>query len=217
MTTQTADKAKTNGNAEGARIEIPKPAIASLQIEVEGISPLICHRWSDKAKKMMLDKQMKKAGTGREAKDPERDFRESLYVLDPDQEEAWYQNGTEPDGFGFPAVAFKAAAIRAGKQVGLVMADLRTWFHVNGELVPIVGSPTPREDMVRVQQTSDIRYRGEFQNWSAVVPVELDESKLSIEQLVSLFEGAGFGVGVGEHRPERNGQNGRFRVSGVSS
>lgn len=197
--------ATTNGSSsERTELRIPKPSIISLVVEVRGISPLICHRWSEKAKKQMLDKQMKKAAKSKEAKNPERDYEDSLYR-------------TEDGGYGFPSVAFKAAAIRAGKQLGLVMADLRTWFHVSGELVPIVGEPRPREDMVRVQQTSDIRYRGEFPEWSAGIPVELDETKLSVEQLVSLFTGAGFGVGVGEWRPERNGQYGRFEVTGVRS
>jgi len=191
--------------AAGPRVvSIPRPNIINVGIRVRGTAPLITNRWSDKAKKEMLDKQMKKAGTGREAKDPERDYEESLYKL--------------PDGkFGFPSVAFKAAAIRAGKQLGLVMADLRTWFHVRGDMVEIEGTPQPREDMVRIQQTTDIRYRGEFPEWEALVPIELDETKMSVEQLVSLFAGAGFGVGVGEWRPEKNGQFGRFEVVEVVS
>lgn len=191
-------------NGSGSVLEIPRPSILHVGVEVEGISPLICHRWSDKARKQMLDKQMKKATKGHDAKDPQKDYEESLYLLDG-------------GGYGFPSVAFKAAAIRAGKQVGLVMADLRTHFHVRGELVPIKGEPEMREDMVRIQQTSDIRYRGQFPEWSATIPVELDETKLSVEQLVSLFAGAGFGVGVGEWRPEKNGQFGRFSVTGVSA
>ncbi len=194
----------STSNGSGT-ITIPKPNILRVNINVEGISPLICHRWSDKAKKQMLDKQMKKASKSREAKDPEQDYRDSLYRL-PDE-----------DGYGFPAVAFKAAAVRAAKQVGLPMTDVRTWFHVVGELVKIEGEPEMREDMVRIQQTTDIRYRGQFPEWTAKVPIDLDESKLSIEQLVSLFAGAGFGVGVGEWRPEKDGQYGRFEVREVQT
>ncbi len=202
MTTKT--KSQTNGSApqEGPQsLELPAPKIVSVNIHVEGVSSLICHRWTEKAKKQILDKHMKKAQKGHEVKNPQQDYEDSLYRTE--------------DGYGFPAVAFKAAAIRAGKQLGLVMADLRTWFHVSGELVEINGEPRMREDMVRVQQTTDIRYRGEFPEWSAAIPVLLDESKLSVEQLVNLFTGAGFGVGVGEWRPEKNGDKGRFRVTKV--
>lgn len=213
----TKTKAPTNGSDPAVgTLAIPKPSIVTVNVKVRGTSPLICHKWSDKAKKAMLDKQMKKASKGREAKDPERDYRDSLYVFDPDEAEAWHEGGKLPaSGFGFPSVAFKAAAVRAGKQVGLTMTDLRCWFHVNGELVVIDGEPHMREDAVRVQQTSDIRYRGEFGEWSATIPIQLDESKLSVEQLVNLFAGAGFGVGIGEWRPERNGQYGRFVVESI--
>ena len=79
-------------------VEIPELKIKTMTIGIVGDSPLICHAWSAKAKKQMLDKQMRIAKPGREAKDPERDYRESLYP--------------HPDGgFGFPAVAFKNAAV----------------------------------------------------------------------------------------------------------
>lgn len=195
---------KNGSKASEETIEIVRPRITRLRIAIRGTSPLICHRWTEKAKKEMLDKHMNKPQKAKEAKDPERDFEGSLYRLE------------DGSGYGFPAVAFKSAAVRAGKQVGLVMVDLRTWFHVRGELVRIDGEPRPREDMVRLNGTKpDIRYRGEFPEWSTTVEVEVNESKLSVDQLVSLFDGAGFGVGVGEWRPERDGQYGRFEVTGV--
>lgn len=104
-------------------ITIPQPAIAKLRVHIHGTAPLICHRWSEKAKKQMLDKQMKKATKAKEAKDPERDFRDSLYVM-------------EDGGYGFPAVAFKAAVVRAGTYADMHMTFLRGVMHVSGELVP---------------------------------------------------------------------------------
>ncbi|MGI4943444.1 MAG: hypothetical protein ACRYHQ_23240, partial [Janthinobacterium lividum] len=57
---------------EPAPIQIPSLRIDLIHIRLIGDSPLICHAWSDKAKKMMLDKQMKRAKPGREAKSPEQ-------------------------------------------------------------------------------------------------------------------------------------------------
>jgi len=189
----------------GEVITLAPPRVESLTIEVVGTSPLICHRWSDSMREQIRAKQTKAASRGREAKDPDRDFRESLYV--------------HPDGgFGFPAVAFKAAAVRAGTYADMKMTFLRGAFHVQGELVPIVGDPERREDMVRLQgSTADIRYRGQFPVWSAQVPVLLNVAALSIEQLANLFVIAGFAVGVGDWRPERNGQYGRFEVAGIQA
>jgi hypothetical protein len=173
-----------------------------MSITLIGDSPLICHAWSDKAKKMMLDKQMKRAVTTKEAKDPEQDFRDSLYRM--------------PGGkFGFPSVAFKAAAVSACRFTdGVKMTAARGAFHIYGEMVEIHGEPTPREDMVRVGMgVADLRYRGEFKTWRATVVMRFNEAALSPEQIVNLFNTAGFGVGVGEWRPERDGSYGMFHVA----
>ena len=44
-----------------------------------GDSPLIVHNWSEKAKKQILDKQMKNATSGRDVRDPEQEFFDSLF------------------------------------------------------------------------------------------------------------------------------------------
>lgn len=183
-------------------ITLPKFDLRVVHIKLIGDSPLICHAWSAKAKKQMLDKQMKKAKPGREAKDPEADYKESLYHL--------------PGGkHGFPAIAFKAAAVGACRFVeGVKMTEARGAFHIDQEMIQIDGKPSPREDMVRIGLgTADIRYRGEFKEWSAILPVKFNAGSISAEQIVNLFNVAGFGVGVGEWRPERDGQFGRFHVA----
>lgn len=199
MATKTTEK--TDEKVEF--IQIPPLNIRVANLKLIGDSPLIVHNWSEKSKKEMLDKQMKKATQGKAAKDPQKDFEDSLYE--------------HPEGgFGFPAVAFKNAAVTACTSLNKAITKVaaRQAFHVRGELVKIDGDlPTPREDMVRVGMgTADIRYRGEFRAWSATLSIEYNPHALSLEQIVNLFNHAGFGVGVGEWRPEKNGQYGRFRV-----
>lgn len=192
---------KTDEKQTAVEIALPQIEIHRMKILV-GDSPLIVHKWSEKAKKEMLDKQMKVAKTGKAAKDPERDFKESLY-LHPD------------GGYGFPSIAFKSAAVSACRFTdGTKMTVARGAFHVEGEFIKILGDkPVMREDMVRVGMgTADLRYRGEFKKWSADIPVSYNRHALSAEQIVNLFNLAGFGVGVGEWRPEKNGMNGRFHV-----
>lgn len=186
-------------------VEIPKPEIREVEIAVRGTNSLIMHRWSEKAKKQMLDKQQKKASKGKTVKNPEHDYQESLYKFS--------------DGrYYFPAVAFKSAAVRAAKQCEIAMTDARVFFHVNGlngerDKVEIKGEPRMREDIVRLQKGgADLRYRGEFLEWEATFLVRYNARAISEEQIYNLFQIAGFSVGIGEWRPERNGQNGTFEL-----
>ncbi len=184
-------------------IELKKINIQYSTIELVGDSPLIVHAWSEKVKKGMLDKQMKKAKGAQQAKDPQRDYEESFYRL--------------PDGTpGFPAIGFKAAAVSAAGRFaeGMKMTEVRGSFHIPCELVEIEGDPNMREDMVRVGMgTADIRYRPEFKVWRTKLPIRYNADAISLEQIVNLFNQAGFGVGVGEWRPEKKGSYGMFHVA----
>jgi len=182
-------------------INLERPDIRIAEIEITGTASLICHKWSEKAKKEMLDKQMKKAKSGREARNPEQDYKDSLYVL---------ENGE----YGFPSIAFKAAIVRAGTYADMKMTYLRGAFHINDEFVKIDGTPTMREDMVRVGMgTADLRYRGEFKSWKATLPILYNAKAISLEQISNLIMIAGFSVGVGEWRPEKDGQHGTFMLA----
>jgi hypothetical protein len=191
-------------------IELPALNIQRTRITLVGDSPLVCHKWADKAKQMMLDKQMKRAKGAKSAKDPEQDFWDSLYILK-------YDAGRDVAKmvFGFPAVAFKTAAVDACSHIdGVTKVEARGAFHVVGEHVVITGTPTPREDMVRIGMgTADIRYRGEFREWSAVLDFRYNANVLSVEQVVNLLNTAGFAIGVGEWRPQKDGSMGMFHVA----
>lgn len=182
-------------------ITLPALNIQYLKLRLRGDSPLICHAWSEKAKRQMLDKQMKKAKQAQTAKDPEADYQESLYK--------------HPDGgYGFPSVAFKAAAVDACSSIaGVTKVEARGAFHIIGDMLKIEGEPSPREDMVRVGMgAADIRYRGEFREWSVEITLRYNANVLSPEQIANLFNTAGFAVGVGEWRPQRDGSFGMFHV-----
>jgi hypothetical protein len=198
---------------------LPKLKLAELEIPIMGDTELIVHAWSYKAKKEMLDKQMGNASAGREKKDPVRDFEDSLYRI-------------EGGGYGFPSVGFKNAAVTACTSLaGMTKVAARQAFFVLSEqgwtvrafdgekmrqdLVRIEGSePEMREDMVRVGMgTADLRYRASFWPWSAIVRVRFNANVLSAAQIVNLFNTAGFAVGIGEWRMEKDGQSGSFHVA----
>ena len=208
--------AKTTVNEESMmNVEIPAIRVDTFTVKLIGDSPLITHAWSEKAKKMMLDKQMKKAGTGKEAKDPWADFCDSLYWLS-DRPKNPKEEDIAKATFGFPVTAFKAAAIDAGYQQGILAkkTTARGAFHIVGEFATIEGKPDMREDMVRIGNgVADIRYRGEFKEWSTSLTIRYNPMAMSAEQIINLFNIGGFSNGVGEWRPSKDGSYGTFHVA----
>ena len=215
-------KAKAN---ETVSVEIPQLKMETAVIHVVGDTPLIVHKWSEKAKKEIRDKQMKKASTKKEAKDPVADFIDTLYWLDGEPEEKT-QEGFEKAlaagaRFGFPATGFKQCAIMGAYRLG---ADIKTTVAKAAIIIPceyieIKGKAvTMREDMVKVggiSKVADIRYRAQIEEWEADIPVKYVSSVLSLEQVINLFNLGGFACGVGEWRNEKNGVFGSFHVAGV--
>lgn len=196
----TKSKAKA-GDEAGSQVTIPPLQIEEFSVTIVGDAELVCHKWSEKAIKMMEDKHARKPKADyRPVRKPRQEFLDSLYP--------------HPDGgWGFPAIAFKKAAVRAAKGTELAMVDARVCFHVMGDLIKIKGKPIMREDMVRVGRGSaDIRYRGTFKEWSCKLRIRYDASLISASQLINLINKAGFGVGVGEYRPEKDGSWGLYHV-----
>ena len=77
--------------------------------------------------------------------------------------------------------------------------------------------PSMREDMVRVGMGSaDIRYRGQFDNWSINLNISYNvNGQYSIEQILNIINAGGYACGIGEWRPEKDGQYGMFHVEPV--
>lgn len=182
------------------------------EIEIRGTAPLIVHRWSEKARRMMLDAQQGKKNP-KQAKNPQEDFETSMYRF-------------EDGGHGFPIMAFKSATVKGGARLfgkAVKMTELRQLctFLPDGlgtdgtQLARIVGDePIMREDMVRVGMgTADIRYRAEYREWGAVLRIEYVPSVIDLSSVVALVDAGGTN-GVGEWRPEKSGSYGTFEVVG---
>lgn len=210
----------------GDLVEIRPIDIRKVSIRIVGDTPLIMHAWSEKAKREMLEKQMKVTKTkAREAKNPVEDFIRSMYWLTEmpeDMTEAGFEKAIASGArFGFPVTAFKQAAISAAYRMGWTKdkMSMRGAFFIDGDanqMLEIKGNtPVMREDMVKVGMgTADIRYRGEFRNWYADMVISYNANgQYTIEQIINVINAGGYVCGVGEWRPERDGQYGMFRVA----
>jgi len=192
------------------QIDLKDFNIRRVIIEIVGTSPLITHKFSEKARKMMEDKQQGKSKTSKhEIRIPEEDYENAKHK--------------SPQGWdGFPAAGFKAAMIRGAKAIGLIMKDTQTSLFIEADcmetqLVRINGKSRMRTDMVRVGNGSaDVRYRPEYLEWSAALTVEYNEGIVSVEQIHQMIQAAGYGCGIGEMRPERTKFGfGRFKIKGT--
>ena len=175
--------------------------LETLSVTEKGTAPLICHRFSERAQEQIEGKQQGAAKRGKAPRDPDAEMSDSCYRL--------------PDGqFGFPGIAFKQAIVRAAKAAGIAMTDARGAFQISGDLLPLrAGDPQLRADRVVIgKQTTTIAYRPQFWPWEIDLEILYNVRSITAEQLINLLELAGFGVGVGDWRPECNGQFGRFQV-----
>jgi hypothetical protein len=200
--------------AQTATINLQRIERQTAYIDIIGTSPLIVHRWTEKAKQMMLDAQQGRK-VPKQPKDPIADYEGSMYKL--------------PDGsHGFPTLGFKAATVTgAGRTYGksVKMTELRIALSfitdgigVGGEqLTRITGEPMMREDMVRVGMgTADLRYRAQYSDWSARLTIRYMPHLIDIDTVTALVDAGGIN-GVGEWRPERDGISGTYEVSGASA
>lgn len=206
-------------------IEIRPIEIKKVTVRVVGDTPLIMHAWSEKAKRMMLEAQMGIAkGKKKDVKNPADDFIRSMYWLTQMPEDGTMESFEEAIAngarFGFPVTAFKQAAISAAYRMGWAKdkMSMRGAFYIdsdeNGMIEIHSDTPEMREDMVKVGMgTADIRYRGEFKNWYADLTISYNANgQYSLENIVNIINAGGYVCGVGEWRPERDGQNGMFHV-----
>lgn len=215
-------------------VEIKPRDMKLIPIKIVGDTPLIVHAWSVKAKTMMLENQMKATKTkAKSIRNPFDEFIQSMYWLTevpestPEAFESAIKNGAR---FGFPLTGIKQGANSAAYRQGWVknQMELRGSYFLKpahdlagfGDMAEIISptAPVMREDMVRIGNGSaDLRYRGEFRNWSMEFIMEYNASgNMTIEQILNCIDAGGLVCGLGEWRPEKDGDFGRYHLEVVN-
>ena len=191
-------------------VEVVMPKIKNVDIPIQGITPLLCNRMSERSIMQMENKQQKKGNAAKEARDPEKEFQESAYLLDD----------TKPldsqERYGFPAISFKSAAVAACRHVdGIPMTKARGMFNVMSEMLPLHFSEVKmRSDRVVLETgVASIAYRAEFHGWTIELPISYNSEAYSLDQICTLLAVAGFAVGVGSWRPDKSGVHGQFEIA----
>ena len=170
---------------------------------------MLVNKFSEKSKREMLEKQTKKAKGAKEARDPMAEIEAATYRL-PNKK------------FGIPASGLKNCEVSACKFIdGVPMTRAKGAFFVMEDADGLVELKTDSgleidERMVAIgpfgKKTKMSRFRPRFDDWSVTFKVLYDPDLLSAEQLLNLYERAGFSVGLCEYRPEKSGSMGMFHV-----
>ena len=189
------------------QITIPQIKIKTAKLTLIGNTWLMTQPFAEKARREIEGKQQKKPKGARAARNPQKEY-----------EAAFYRIPGKKNIYGIPAAGIKKCAVRACSFVdGIFMTTARGAFHVvegPGGLVPIKNSPPVYDarPVVLKSGVKDMRYRPRFEKWSVTFDVQYNENVISLEQLVNLYNNAGFSVGLCELRPERGGSYGMFHV-----
>lgn len=157
----------------------------------------------------MLEKHTKKAKGAKEARDPQAEVEAALYRL--------------PNGkYGIPASGIKNCAVSACRFIeGVSMTTAKGAFFVLEDSDGLVELKTKHkhvvdERMVAIGKFGNkvkmVRFRPRFDEWSVNFRVVFDPDTISAEQLLNLYERAGFSIGLCEYRPEKSGNLGMFSV-----
>ena len=199
-----------------------KTKFSGFKTWIVGDTPIITHAWSEKAKREMLQKQVKATKAGKEARDPQSDFVSSLYEMG--------------DGvYGFPATGVKNCILSAAhKDKGIARTGVMSALWINAEMVrvrpalagavcdmPLIrihgSAPEMREDMVKIgaglNKTANLAYRAQFTIWAMRITGRFNPAVVSEEALAFLIAESGFSAGLGEWRNERKGMFGAFHLA----
>jgi hypothetical protein len=207
----------------GKTVTISPPKFHTAQIHIQGISPFVQLKFSQKTIDGIREKQ-EQGSTARSKRTREaRDFNDDFVNAQHRSTEGWA---------GIPASAFRQAAIDVCRMTGAKMTFAKMSVFVNADgfdategtpLVRIIGGePEPNVSHVRnATGVVDLRARAMWREWGAVVSVTFDADQFTIDDVVNLFSRAGVQVGVGEGRPFSKNSSGMgwgmFQVTDVKS
>lgn len=193
MTTKAKKKASKKASTE-KQIHIPQIQWKREKVCIEGLTPLLMHKFSEKARKEIEDKQTGKATSKKAPRDPEMETEEAIHRA--------------IDGWpSIPAASFKHAMVRAGDMCdGLAMVKLSRLIFITAppdQLIRVYGSYVMHEGVVRLKKggSSIPRYRPIFAEWGCEFFVDYVSNELTDEQVFHLAHIAFELGGLGDGRP----------------
>lgn len=184
-----------------------RTSLLQLPVRIHGETPLLMHRWSQKALLQMLGK-MVGIDLPRQPKDLTDDFNES-----------WYRNTN--DVLAIPCRIIKASIIAGAVSTGKVVTkvDLKRNLRVLGYTTPIhLAKDTEMVMDIAIVRTSgqnkapDVRARAVIPpGWYCDIVMQFPKT-LSVDKVICAIAAAGSTIGLCDFRPEKGGDFGCFDI-----
>lgn len=247
MSVKTKNKSKNGANdqedapeAVGRLLDIPAFRLEVVRLRVVGMSPLLVHAFSAKARRDILERDRRtsnKAARREPRGSAESEVWPALYHVETYPAEQEYPGDDEvrrilgsheafEGRFGFPSRAIKNSVVDSAriteypmtliKQSIFVYSVAREGRQHEDLMILDAEEIRIREDFARINgRTATVRFRPEFHDWSTEIEVKWPAYTMAIEQVIAMLNLAGETVGLGDWRPEKLGVHGRFRVEGM--
>jgi hypothetical protein len=176
-----------------------------------GASPMIMHRFSQKAWRELLlpSPKANRAELEQNLKhDPLNEYRGAFYRN---------RDTNRPTFFHIPNMQVHGALASAALDTpGVNKTQMERLTAVTDVNIDLYGVPQMFMSMVREGQarTPNVRTRPIFPQWGCTVTVRYRKNIITERNLATLMTGAGEGVGIGDWRPQKGGPYGTFKIVG---
>lgn len=198
--------------AEKQEVSVAEVNLTDIEFCLLGVTPLVPHAVSVKAKQQLLYPSKKKNQAEKDSSmkhDPYEEFRDAAYKFKDDED--------QPTKLYMPGTCFHAAMANAAiDMVGAKKAQVGRLTNIMELKVPVWGVPQIYSTVVRssdMARTPDVRTLPILVQWATKVRVQFVSSLIKPGSIVNLLSAAGLIIGIGDGRPEKGKLSfGKFRI-----
>ena len=190
------------------------------KVKIRGIAPLIMHNGAagldtrSPAKLEIAEITSKKGKNRTEADDQRLFFLECQVSLWLDEK----GSPTIPPAAVRANIEKSARKLKQGPQVreGLIVISTEfEWDKSLGTTAEELGKSAQFHAVVVVQRSRMLRTRAKFDKWALSFVIDADDELVDTTQLMQWLDIGGRRMGLGDWRPEKSGQYGRFEVEDI--
>lgn len=183
----------------------------TISIKIEGVSPLLIHRFSESSEG---EQNIKMKKSGKTDYGTPREQAEKCCYMDDITQALWVPSTWIKGAIQTVASDYKLKGSRKSlKSVSggsILPSEEKIYFCEKYTLKDIEVDSRP----VVIQRARVMRHRARLEKWSLDFFLELDESIIPTESLNELIIDSGKRSGIGDFRPQKGGPFGRYQLVG---